>query len=135
MRRLFWILWLAVVLSGGCQRESGSTSPVERGADAASREPAQRDAEPPRGDAAVTPEGAPPDGDDRESLCARAARCCAAAFAVEDIPRIYAERREQACAVVEGIPDGAGCRAAIASWRRMVGGVEGATVPEPCEEQ
>jgi hypothetical protein len=71
-------------------------------------------------------------GGDGAEICARARRCCPAAFAAPGLPAMYANNRDQACQAVADSNDADFCRTAINGWRQMVSGLPGATMPPEC---
>jgi hypothetical protein len=137
MKRML-LLWVVIALgSAGCPRDetpSPSDAPAVQAEQPVSAQPQPRQPDAAPGDAATDGEAPPPlaESDDRDALCARALRCCQAAFATPGLPRIYADRREIACASIESIPDSAGCRMAMTSWRRMVTSAPDASAPPEC---
>jgi len=141
MARVFVVIGvLAAASLGGCRRSdepgSGSqasqppavTTPAET-VDAPAPAPTPPAEEPTSPPPAETPAAAT---NDRDTVCAQAARCCEAAFNTPGLPPMFAERREMACSSITGIPDAAGCRMALESWGGMVGSVPGAEAPTAC---
>lgn len=138
---VFVVIVLSMALSAcslfGDSEESSTTgtevntTPVASETPVAPETPDPAVPETPAAPATETPPAPAVDG---AEVCARASRCCSAAFATPGLPPMYADRREQACGAVEGSTNADLCTTAIGGWRQMVSGMPGATMPADCSE-